>query len=135
MQLRLAAFLALLISTAGAAAPALPTPATPNPDFRFIDTSIENGSPLHWDPQADGSILLSLHYDHERDSPNRAAGHWHFRLESRPGARLTLVFQNFLNVWNGRVGLPVDARTACSISENGRTWRTVPMEQIGRAHV
>ena len=65
MQPRLPAFLALLISTAGAAAPALPTPATPNPDFRFINTSIENGSPLHWDPQPDGSILLSLQYDHE----------------------------------------------------------------------
>jgi hypothetical protein len=114
-----------------AASPALPAPAAPNPDFRFIDTAIENGSPLHWDPQPDGSVLISLHYDHERDSPNRAAGHWHFRLEGRPGARLTLVFQNFLNVWNGRVGLPVDARTACSLSEDGRAWRTVPMELVG----
>ena len=100
-----------------------PNLAPTNPDFHYIDAGIENGSPLHWDVQPDGSILISLQYDHERDSPNRAAGHWHFRLEGRPGATLTLVLQNFFNVWNGRPGLPVDAKTTCALSADGRVWR------------
>ena len=74
-----AAFLSLAPITT-IAAPPLPRPAPRPADFTFIDTSIENGSPLHWDFTPDGSILVSLQYDHERDSPNRAAGHWHFRL-------------------------------------------------------
>lgn len=105
-----------------------PVSVPANPDFHFIDTSFENASPLHWDIQADGSILISLLYDHERNSPNRAAGHWHFRLEGKPGATLTIALQNFANVWNSRPGLPVDAKTTCSISEDGRVWRAELME-------
>ena len=128
--------LSLLLVASFAAAPtasaatALPRPAPRPTDFTFIDTSIENGSPLHWDFAPDGSILLSLQYDHERDSPNRAAGHWHFRLEGKPGSSHILVFQNFLNVWNGTSGLPVDARTACLLSDDGRTWRSEKMELV-----
>ena len=114
--------------TLRAAERATPVTVPANADFRFIDASIENGSPLHWDIQPDGSVLISLQYDHERDSPNRAAGHWHFRLEGRPGATLTLVLQNFANVWNGRSGLPVDAKTTCVLSEDGRVWRAELME-------
>ena len=119
--------LAPFAPTVASAANALPPPAPRPADFTFIDTSIENGSPLHWDFAPDGSVLLSLQYDHERASPNRAAGHWHFRLEGRPGSSHTLVFQNFLNVWNGTSGLPVDARTACLLSPDDRTWHSEPM--------
>lgn len=118
------------ITLVASAASKLPPPAPRPADFTFIDTSIENGSPLHWDFAPDGSILLSLQYDHERDSPNRAAGHWHFRLEGKPGSSHTLVFQNFLNVWNGTSGLPVDARTACLLSDDGRSWRSEKMELV-----
>lgn len=125
----LSALLALSVFTADGATPR-PLPPPRSADLAFIDTSIENGSPLHWDLQADNTILLSLQYDHERASPNRAAGHWHFRLEGRPGSAHTLVFQNFLNVWNGTSGLPVDARTACLLSDDGRTWRSERMELV-----
>jgi len=125
----LSALLALSVFTADGATPRPPPPPR-SADLAFIDTSIENGSPLHWDLQADNTILLSLQYDHERASPNRAAGHWHFRLEGRPGSAHTLVFQNFLNVWNGTSGLPVDARTACLLSDDGRTWRSERMELV-----
>jgi hypothetical protein len=116
--------LCCLTALAATAATPLPPPPAPYPDFTFIDTSIENGSPLHWDFAPDNTLLLSLQYDHERDSPNRAAGHWHFRLEGKPGSSHTLVFQNFFNFWNGKPGLPVDARTACLLSDDGRTWRS-----------
>lgn len=128
--------LCIVTALTASAASKLPPPAPRPADFTFIDTSIENGSPLHWDFAPDGSILLSLQYDHERDSPNRAAGHWHFRLEGKPGSSHTLVFQNFLNVWNGTSGLPVDARTACLLSDDGRTWRSEKMELVDqRVHL
>jgi hypothetical protein len=123
-------WLASLSTTVASAASNLPPPAPRPVAFTFIDTSIENGSPLHWDFAPDGSILISLQYDHERASPNRAAGHWHFRLEGQPGSSHTLVFQNFLNVWNGTSGLPVDGRTACLLSDDGHTWRSERMELV-----
>lgn len=83
----LAATLLLLTPDAGAVVPAAPHDS----NFTFIDCSIENGSPLHWDSLPDGTLLISPQYDHERDSPNRAAGHWHFRLEGRPGFTHTLI--------------------------------------------
>src|SRR5688572_4420495 len=56
--------------------------------LEFIDTSIENGSPL-WYDVVDDVVRIHLLYDHERGSPNRAAGHINFRVHARPGARLT----------------------------------------------
>lgn len=57
---------------------ALPRPSP----LEFIDTSFENASPLWWELEDDHTIRIRLVYDHERDSPNRANGHWHFRLET-----------------------------------------------------
>jgi predicted deacylase len=88
------------------AAALLPTsawPAAPDPGLAFIDTSFENASPLWYEQAADGSIVVNLIYDHERNSPNRAAGHVHFLLHARPGAKLTLEFKNLDIV---RVGDP-----------------------------
>ena len=66
--------------------------------LEFIDTGFENASPLWYEVAPDGTILVHLLYDHERSSPNRAAGHFHFRLHARPGSKLTLEFRNLDNV-------------------------------------
>src|SRR5690349_3095695 len=62
----------------------IPQPSTPIASpargLEFIDTSFENASPLWYDFAPDGTINIHLLYDHERDSPNRAAGHFHFLL-------------------------------------------------------
>ena len=63
------------------------TQQEPAPAFEFIDTSIENGSPL-WYEIVGNVVRINLIYDHERSSPNRAAGHVHFVLHGRPGASL-----------------------------------------------
>jgi hypothetical protein len=49
--------------------------------LEYIDTSFENASPLWYEAAPDGTVLVHLLYDHERSSPNRAAGHFH----SMPG--------------------------------------------------
>src|SRR4029079_19057844 len=69
----------------------------------FIDTSIENGSPL-WYENVDNVIQLHLLCDHYPASPNGAAGHIHFVVHARPGESLTLEFRNLDNLWNGQPG-------------------------------
>jgi hypothetical protein len=95
----------------------------------FIDTGFENASPLWYD--VDGEVIrINLLYDHERSSPNRAAGHIHFLLHARPGSRLTFEFRNLDNVWNGQPGSVAGELKTVKISEDGRVWRTVPTESL-----
>jgi hypothetical protein len=98
--------------------------------FEYIDTSIENASPLWYDVAPDGVIQVHLIYDHERESPNRAAGHFHFLIHAQSGAKLTVEFKNLENVWNGKLGSVGREMKVASISENGRDWRAVPLERL-----
>jgi hypothetical protein len=98
--------------------------------LEYIDTSFENASPIWYEAGPDNSILVYLLYDIERDSPNRASGHFHFRLHGRPGSKFTLEFKNVLNVWNGtRSSIARSMRTSV-VSEDGKNWMPVPMENL-----
>jgi len=98
--------------------------------LEFIDTSFENASPVWYDLALDGTVLVHLLYDHERSSPNRAAGHIHFRLQAKSGSRLTIEFKNLDNVWNGTPGSVARELKAVVVSENGREWKSVPLESL-----
>jgi len=106
-----------------------PVRQMPASELIFIDTSIENGSPL-WYETVDNVIQLHLIYDHERASPNRAAGHIHFVLHARPGASLTLEFRNLDNVYNGQPGSVAGELKTVAISDDGKAWRTVPTDSL-----
>ena len=95
----------------------------------FIDTGFENASPLWYETVGD-VVRVNLLYDHERSSPNRAAGHIHFLLHARPGSKLTLEFRNLDNVWNSQPGSVAGELKTVVISEDGRTWRTVPTDSL-----
>jgi Zinc carboxypeptidase len=95
----------------------------------FIDTTIENGSPM-WYEIVDNVIRLNLIYDHERSSPNRAAGHVHFVLHARPGASFTLEFRNLDNVWNGQPGSVAGELKTVAISDDGKAWTTLPTDSL-----
>jgi hypothetical protein len=92
----------------------------------FIDSSFENASPLWYEVNGDGTILIHLLYENERGSRNRAAGHFHFRVHARPGARLTLEFKNLDNIYNGRQGSIARELRIAFISVDGRDWTAVP---------
>jgi len=96
----------------------------------FVDTGFENASPLWYEFAADGTIQIHLLYDHERSSPNRAAGHIHFLLHARTGSKLTLEFRNLDNVWNGQPGSVAVELQTMVISENGRDWTPLPTEGL-----
>jgi len=102
----------------------------PETYLEFIDTSFENASPLWYDFAPDGTINIHLLYDHERSSPNRAAGHFHFLLQAKPGSRLTLEFKNLDNVWNGQPGSVVKELKTAVISQDGRDWKPISLESL-----
>ena len=127
--LLLPAFLSAAVG-GGVPASAGDAPASRSDGLAFIDTSFENASPLWYDSAPDGTIRVHLLYDHERSSPNRAAGHIHFALQAAPGSRLRLEFINLDNVWNGQPGSVARELKTIVVSENGRDWRPVPTESI-----
>ncbi len=113
-------------------------PAAPPADgsgLEFIDTGFENASPLWYERGADGAIQVYLLYDHERSSPNRAAGHVHFRLHARAGSTLTLEFRNLDNVWNGRPASVAAELKTMAISADGRDWTPAPTESLPGSRV
>ena len=102
-----------------------PPPPIPETGLEFIDTSFENASPLYWEVGSDGVIQIHLLYDQQRSSPNRAAGHFHFQLQAKPGSKLTLEFRNMDNVWNGKHGSIAKELKSVVISTDGLKWQTV----------
>ncbi|WP_291985070.1 M14 family zinc carboxypeptidase [Luteitalea sp.] len=120
------ALAALLVATVPVVSAQPPAAAATAADLAFIDTGIENASPLWYERGEDGAYLVHLLYDHERNAPNRAAGHIHFRLVGRAGARLTLEFVNLDNVWNGRPGSVAPELKTIATSADGELWTTVP---------
>jgi hypothetical protein len=68
---------------------------------RYINTSFENASQLDWQvDSATGVVNISLIYDRERSSVNRANGHWHFQVQAERGSDVIIVLKNFENIWN-----------------------------------
>lgn len=96
----------------------------------FIDTSHENASPAWYERSDDGAYQVFLLYDHERNSPNRAAGHIHLRLVGTPGATVTLEFRNLDNVWNSQPGSVARELTSVAISPDGAQWTTVATDAL-----
>jgi hypothetical protein len=128
-------FVLLSIHAAEEPAVTLPKPEPPPNGFAFIDTSFENASPLWYDFADDGTILLHLLYDHERDSRNRAAGHFHFQIHAKAGSKLTFEFKNIENIYNGRPGSVAKELKAAVISQDGRNWKPVALEALPQDRV
>lgn len=103
--------------------------STKNP-LKYINTNFENASQLDWEVDSIGIVNVSLIYDHERSSPNRANGHWHFQVEAERGSDVTLLLKNFDNIWNGMKGIPVSHKTNCLISQDGKNWTAIPTDLI-----
>ena len=123
-------FASTILHTLGIAVLLLASQVLATDPLHFIDTSFENASPLDWEVLDDGTVRIDLIYDHERDSPNRAAGHWHFRVDAEPGSELTLLLNHFSNVWNGRSALACSDATIGFISPDGKKWQSIETEFI-----
>jgi hypothetical protein len=102
----------------------------PHP-LRFIDFSMEGGSPVWWEIDSEGVVQAHLTYDHERSSTNRANGHWLFRVEAEPGAEFVLELGPFANVWNGKPSKEVPEAKISFVSDDGKSWRAIEVEPAG----
>lgn len=121
----------LVLLVAGALGLVRPAAAQPAPSgLVYIDTGIENGSPLWHETDSNGVVQVHLVYDHERSSPNRAAGHIHFRLHAQPGTRLTLEFRNLDNIYNGRPGSVANELKSVVTSPDGVHWTPVALRSL-----
>lgn len=100
------------------------------PALAYIYCGFENASPLYWETEPDGTTQVYLVYDQERESPNRANGHWLFELQARQGADLVIVLNNFDNVWNGIPGSPLNDQVVSYVSADGKHWQVIPGELI-----
>ena len=103
--------------------------------FRYINTSFENASQLDWEIDSNGVVVISLIYDHERSSINRANGHWFFQVQGEPGSEITLELKNFTNFWNGMKAYPVTHKTKPLVSVDGRNWLRVPAQLTDDYHL
>jgi hypothetical protein len=130
MKNRVAAIVALLACLSPSRLSAHAAPPEAPGDKRTqgaasIETDFENASPLRWEVDASGTLQLYPAYDQQRESPNRANGHWHFRIRATPGSKVTVVVNNLDNVWNGKHASPVSGKTISFVSADGRAWRAV----------
>ncbi|MFC1551544.1 M14 family zinc carboxypeptidase [Candidatus Latescibacterota bacterium] len=99
--------------------------------FHFIDTSFENASPLDWEIDEDRTIHIRLLSDHERSTPNRQGGHWHFKLEADPGSQWIIILSDgFDTIWNRQRITPLSDETTFCASPDGKEWTVHQTEMI-----
>ncbi len=96
----------------------------------YIDSSIENASPLWYELDEAGRIAIHLLYDHERNAPNRAAGHIHFAIEGPAATPVEIEFHNLENIYNGRPGSVANEMHRLVVSEDGHKWTSVETEVL-----
>lgn len=96
------------------------------PPIRFINTSFENASLVGWSTDSNQVVNIDLIYDRQRESPNRANGHWFFQVQSWKGSDIQLLLNNFDNIWNGNHASAISEKTNCYISLDGSHWSTIP---------
>jgi hypothetical protein len=102
------------------AADSIPTPKI------FISTGFENASPMNWEIDSAGRVMGSMVYDRERFSQNRAVNHWHFKVEAAPGTEVTVILQNFDNIWNNIAASPISKQSPFVVSFDNKKWESRP---------
>ena len=108
----------------------------PDSSLIYINTFIENGSPVNWERIGKDTILINLTYNYERVALNRATEHWHFLLNAKSGCDFTLIFKNFDEIYNGKL-IQYDSTlfTTCIVSKDGKKWEHVHTERIEGDHM
>ena len=97
----------------------------------YINSHFEGATPLYWEYNPDGSVMVHMLYDHERNSPNRANYHVHFQVQAKQGAEVTLNILYNNDIYNGQ--MVASAYTNYKnywVSDDGIRWTTVPLDKI-----
>ena len=105
-----------------------------NSPVEYVNSNFENASPLFWENQSDGSAMVHILYDHERNIPNRASNHVHFQVHAKKGSDVVLKIQFFEEIWNGRRVPSQSLVKNYHISADGKVWKIIPAELIENGH-
>ena len=108
--------------------------ANPSP-VEYVNSNFEGATPIFWEYNPDGSVMVHMLYDHERSSPNRANYNVHFQVQAKQGADVTLHILYNNDIYNGRI--VASAYTNYQnyfVSDDGIQWTTVPLEKIENGH-
>jgi hypothetical protein len=87
----------------------------------FLSYYFENGSPCDWEVDGD-ELRVSLLYDHEIGTINKAAGHFNFKINNPERKSVKLTIERAVNIWNGEKGSPFKPELPSYYSENGVDW-------------
>ncbi len=101
----------------------------------YVDTLFENASPLWYEVDTNGTLQIFLTYDHERESPNRAAGHFHFRVHGQANSKLRIEFNNLNNVWNSTPGSVAKELLTAVVSDDGKAWKSIALSPTKEGRV
>ena len=105
-----------------------------NSAIEYVNSNFENASPLFWENQSDGSAMVHILYDHERNSPNRASNHVLFQVNAKAGSDVVLKIQFFDEIWNGNRVPSQSLVKNYHISSDGKVWKIIPAEMIEKGH-
>ena len=107
------------------------TAAAPGTGLEFIDTGFENASPLWYETAPDGTTAGPPPLRSRAvNSPNRAAGHFHFRLHAKPGLRAHARVQEPGQCLQWPPGSVANELKAAVVSSDGKAWKPVPLERL-----
>jgi len=101
----------------------------------YVNSNFENASPLFWENLPDGTAMVHILYDHERNSPNRASNHVYFEVQAKKGSDITLKIQYFDEIWNGKKVSSHSLLKNYYVSPDGKIWSTVPAELTENGHI
>ncbi len=96
----------------------------------YIDNSFDNASHFNWELDADGVVNIYQEYDHQREEFNRASEHYHFLVEAKAGSDISILFNNFSNIYNGRLYTFNKDVTSCVVSDDGKNWKHIDVEVL-----
>lgn len=96
----------------------------------FVSYFFNNGSPCNWDFDGD-ELTISLLYDHESGSTNKAAGHFHFEVFNPELKAIKLRMKPTINIWNGQKGTPFKENLPSYYSEDGKEWNVFVWDNDG----
>jgi hypothetical protein len=99
------------------------------PPVQFINTSFENASLVSWAVEESGVVNVDLIYDRQRESANRANGHWFFQVQTRKGTDFVMMLNNMDNIWNNNHASVISKYTHCYVSPDGIHWNTIDAEK------
>ena len=88
----------------------------------YINWAFENGSPMDWEENPEGTVAFQPLFDYERGSRNRQLTHWHFKLSGTKGQTLRLRIPPKGNIYGGRNDNAFPVPVGAQMSGDGVNW-------------